>query len=111
MTVNQGLATLAFFGVAVNLVMFVTRVLHQDSPKAMNNVSIWIGTTYMFSLVGAFVSDSYWGRYKTCAVFQIAFLVVSTTSLINYHTYIIQLSIQPFQARKFWFNDMVYKAI
>ncbi|KAI4356653.1 hypothetical protein L6164_000658 [Bauhinia variegata] len=73
--VNQALATLAFFGVAVNLVLFLTRVLRQDNAAAANNVSKWTGTVYMFSLVGAFFSDSYWGRYLTCIIFQIFFIL------------------------------------
>ncbi|ONK58977.1 uncharacterized protein A4U43_C08F1700 [Asparagus officinalis] len=72
--VNQGLATLAFFGVAVNLVLFLTMVLHQNNADAASNVSKWTGTVYLFSLVGAFLSDSYWGRYKTCAIFQAIFV-------------------------------------
>lgn len=75
-TANQGLATLAFFGVGVNLVLFLTRVLHQDIAEAANNVSKWTGTVYIFSLIGAFMSDSYWGRYLTCAIFQIIFILV-----------------------------------
>lgn len=78
--VNQALATLAFFGVAVNLVLFLTRVLEQESATAANGVSKWTGTVYLCSLVGAFLSDSYWGRYATCAVFQLIFLLVS-----NFH--------------------------
>ncbi|XP_050236098.1 protein NRT1/ PTR FAMILY 7.2-like [Mercurialis annua] len=72
--VNQGLATLAFFGVGVNLVLFLTRVVGQDNAEAANNVSKWTGTVYIFSLLGAFLSDSYWGRYKTCAIFQAIFV-------------------------------------
>ncbi|KAL0331541.1 UNVERIFIED_CONTAM: protein NRT1/ PTR FAMILY 7.3 [Sesamum angustifolium] len=72
---NQGLATLAFFGVRVNLVLFLTRVLQQDNAGAANSVSKWTGTVYIFSLVGAFLSDSYWGRYKTCAIFQVIFVI------------------------------------
>ncbi|XP_030471142.1 protein NRT1/ PTR FAMILY 7.3 [Syzygium oleosum] len=72
---NQGLATLAFFGVGVNLVLFLTRVLGQSNADAANSVSKWTGTVYIFSLVGAFLSDSYWGRYKTCAVFQVIFVI------------------------------------
>ncbi|KAI3867984.1 hypothetical protein MKX03_035200 [Papaver bracteatum] len=78
--VNQGLATLAFFGVSVNLVLFLTRVLDQDSAEAANNISKWTGTVYLFSLVGAFLSDSYWGRYLTCAIFQFI-LVLGLVSL------------------------------
>ncbi|KAM3398226.1 hypothetical protein P3S68_001740 [Capsicum galapagoense] len=56
---DQGLATLAFFGVGVNLVLFLTRVMGQDNAEAANNVSKWTGTVYIFSLLGAFLSDSY----------------------------------------------------
>ncbi|KAL3516728.1 hypothetical protein ACH5RR_023630 [Cinchona calisaya] len=73
--VNQGLVTLAFFGVGVNMVLFLTRVMGQNNADAANNVSKWTGTVYVFSLLGAFLSDSYWGRYKTCAVFQATFVV------------------------------------
>jgi len=71
--VNQGLATLGFFGMGVNLVLFLTRVLQQGNASAANDVSKWTGTVYIFSLVGAFLSDAYWGRYRTCAVFQVIF--------------------------------------
>ena len=83
MTVNQGLATLAFFGVGVNLVLFLTRVLGQDNAAAANNVSKWTGTVYIFSLLGAFLSDSYWGRFKTCAIFQAIFVLVSSQKSLS----------------------------
>ncbi|XP_057436004.1 protein NRT1/ PTR FAMILY 7.3-like [Lotus japonicus] len=83
--VNQGLATLAFFGVGVNLVLFLTRVMGQDNADAANNVSKWTGTVYIFSLLGAFVSDSYLGRYMTCAIFQVIFVVgLASLSLTTY---------------------------
>ncbi|XP_047167454.1 protein NRT1/ PTR FAMILY 7.3-like [Vigna umbellata] len=82
---NQGLATLAFFGVGVNLVLFLTRVMGQNNADAANSVSKWTGTVYIFSLVGAFLSDSYWGRYKTCAVFQVIFVIgLVSLSLSSY---------------------------
>ncbi|GFY92069.1 nitrate transporter 1.5 [Actinidia rufa] len=83
--VNQGLATLAFFGVGVNLVLFLTRVIGQDNAEAANSVSKWTGTVYIFSLLGAFLSDSYWGRYKTCAIFQAIFVLgLVSLSLSSY---------------------------
>ncbi|KAM0007452.1 putative proton-dependent oligopeptide transporter family, MFS transporter superfamily [Helianthus debilis subsp. tardiflorus] len=68
---NQALATFAFFGVGVNLVLFLTRVMEQGNADAANTVSKWTGTVYLCSLLGAFLSDSYWGRYLTCMIFQI----------------------------------------
>ncbi|KAG9441147.1 hypothetical protein H6P81_017001 [Aristolochia fimbriata] len=73
--VNQGLAALAFFGLAVNMVLYLRRVLQQGNADAANTVSKWTGAVYMFSLVGAFLSDSYWGRYLTCLIFQIIFVL------------------------------------
>ncbi|XP_077235262.1 protein NRT1/ PTR FAMILY 7.3-like isoform X1 [Tasmannia lanceolata] len=90
--VNQGLATLAFFGVGVNLVLFLTRVLQQDNANAANNVSKWTGTVYLFSLVGAFVSDSYWGRYKTCAIFQAIFVLGLVMLSISSYLFLVKPS-------------------
>lgn len=76
-TANQALATLAFFGVGVNLVLFLTRVMGQDNASAANSVSKWTGTVYFCSLIGAFLSDSYWGRYLTCTFFQVILVLVN----------------------------------
>ncbi|KAI3928112.1 hypothetical protein MKW98_023713 [Papaver atlanticum] len=73
--VNQGLASVSFFGVNLTLVMLLTRVLDQDSATAANTVTNWIGTSYLFSFVGAFMSDSYFGRYLTCIIFQLTFVL------------------------------------
>lgn len=72
---NQGLVTLAFAGVEVNLVLFSKSVLRQTNAEAANTFSRWMGTTYCFSLLGAFLSDSYMGRYLTCTIFQLVFIV------------------------------------
>ncbi|XP_054825408.1 protein NRT1/ PTR FAMILY 7.3-like [Prosopis cineraria] len=87
---NQGLATLAFFGIGVNLVLFLTRVLGQNNADAANNVSKWTGTVYIFSLVGAFLSDSYWGRYKTCAVFQVIFVIGLVSLSLSSYAFLIR---------------------
>ena len=60
----------------MNLVLFLTRVLSQDNAGAANSVSKWTGTVYLCSLIGAFLSDSYWGRYLTCAIFQVILVLV-----------------------------------
>ncbi|XP_059633766.1 protein NRT1/ PTR FAMILY 7.3-like [Cornus florida] len=90
--VNQGLATLAFFGVGVNLVLFLTRVMGQDNAAAANNVSKWTGTVYIFSLLGAFLSDSYWGRYKTCAIFQAIFVVGLVSLSLSSYIFLVKPS-------------------
>ncbi|KAI5445624.1 hypothetical protein KIW84_013733 [Lathyrus oleraceus] len=73
--VNQGLIALAFSGVEANLVLFSKLVLKQTNVEAASIFSIWMGTTYFFSLIGAFLSDSYLGRYLTCIIFQLVFIL------------------------------------
>ncbi|XP_061355904.1 protein NRT1/ PTR FAMILY 7.3-like [Gastrolobium bilobum] len=73
--VNQGLVALAFTGVEVNLVLFAKLILRQTNAEAANTFTIWMGTTYFFSLIGAFLSDSYLGRYLTCIIFQVVFII------------------------------------
>jgi solute carrier family 15 (peptide/histidine transporter), member 3/4 len=40
-------------------------------------VSTWIGSCYLTPLIGAFLADTYWGRYKTMIVFLLLYIVVS----------------------------------
>ncbi|CAM0950683.1 unnamed protein product [Alopecurus aequalis] len=60
---------LAFFAISKNLVTYLTSVLHESNVDAARNVSTWIGTSFFTPLVGAFLADTYWGRYKTIVVF------------------------------------------
>lgn len=34
------------------------------------------GTCYIFPLLGAFLADSYWGRYATIIIFSIIYILV-----------------------------------
>jgi peptide/histidine transporter 3/4 len=68
---------LAFFAISKNLVTYLTSVLHETNVDAARNVSTWIGTTFFTPLVGAFLADTYWGRYKTIVVFLSVYAVVS----------------------------------
>lgn len=63
---------------SINLVTFMRVVMQLDNANAAKHVSNWSGTTYVFSIVGAIIADSYWGRYKSCIIFQLIFLAVST---------------------------------
>lgn len=90
--VNQGLSQLAFFGLAVNLVLFLRRVLDQGNAVAANNVSKWTGTVYLCSLIGAFLSDSYWGRYMACTIFQLILLLVINIYFFRTNDYLIRYS-------------------
>uniref|UniRef100_A0ACD5X2Y6 Uncharacterized protein n=1 Tax=Avena sativa TaxID=4498 RepID=A0ACD5X2Y6_AVESA len=60
---------LCFFAVARNRVTYLTTVLHESNAGAARSVSAWIGTCFFTPLLGAFLADTYWGRYSTIIVF------------------------------------------
>ncbi|KAL5699195.1 hypothetical protein ACHQM5_030134 [Ranunculus cassubicifolius] len=69
---------LAYYGIAKNLVTYLTRKLHQGNVSAARNVSSWQGTCYVAPLIGAILADSSWGRYKTIAVFSSIYFIGMT---------------------------------
>uniref|UniRef100_A0A453SGJ3 Major facilitator superfamily (MFS) profile domain-containing protein n=1 Tax=Aegilops tauschii subsp. strangulata TaxID=200361 RepID=A0A453SGJ3_AEGTS len=59
---------LCFFAVSKNLVTYLTTVLHESNVDAARNVSTWVGTCFITPVLGAFLADSFWGRYSTIAI-------------------------------------------
>ncbi|XP_045824159.1 protein NRT1/ PTR FAMILY 8.3-like isoform X1 [Trifolium pratense] len=79
---NECCERLAYYGIAKNLVTYLTRKLHEGNVSAARNVTTWQGTCYLTPLIGAILADSYWGRYWTIAVFSaIYFLGMCTLTL------------------------------
>ncbi|KAF0929674.1 hypothetical protein E2562_023027 [Oryza meyeriana var. granulata] len=60
---------MAYFVIARNLITFLTTVLHESKVDAARNVSAWVGACFFTPVVGAFLADTYWGRYWTIVVF------------------------------------------
>ncbi|XP_021732367.1 protein NRT1/ PTR FAMILY 5.6-like [Chenopodium quinoa] len=54
---------LSYFGIATNLITYMTKVMHQDLKTAANSVNIWTGVTTVMPLLGGFLADAYTGRY------------------------------------------------
>ncbi|XP_043698984.1 protein NRT1/ PTR FAMILY 5.6-like [Telopea speciosissima] len=72
---------LSYFGIATNLITYLTRVLHQDLTMAAKNVNYWAGVTTMMPLIGGFLADSYLGRFR--AVLFSSFIYLSGLSLLT----------------------------
>jgi solute carrier family 15 (peptide/histidine transporter), member 3/4 len=68
---------LASAGVGNNLIVYLTSVLHESNVDAAKHASTWTGTCFFTPLMGAFLADSYWGRYWTVVIFTSIFAVVS----------------------------------
>ncbi|XP_073134291.1 protein NRT1/ PTR FAMILY 6.3 [Henckelia pumila] len=58
-------------GIAVNLVTYLTGTMHLGNAAAANNVTNFLGTSFMLCLLGGFIADTFLGRYLTIAIFAI----------------------------------------
>lgn len=65
-------------GIAVNLVTYLTNTMHLGNAAAANTVTNFLGASFMLSLLGGFVADTFIGRYLTIAVFAAVQASVST---------------------------------
>ncbi|TVU31417.1 hypothetical protein EJB05_23101 [Eragrostis curvula] len=73
----------AFFAISKNLVTYLTGVLHESNVDAAKNVSAWIGSSFLTPLIGAFLADTYWGRYWTIVIFLSVYVVGMLTLTVS----------------------------
>ena len=66
---------LAYYGIATNIITYVTGVLGYTSSAASSAVMAWSGTCYFTPIIGAFLADAYMGRFKVILWFSSVFYV------------------------------------
>ncbi|KAF7807119.1 protein NRT1/ PTR FAMILY 5.2-like [Senna tora] len=65
---------MAYYGISSNLVLYLTRKLHQGTVTSANNVTNWVGTIWITPILGAYVADAHLGRYWTFVIASIIYL-------------------------------------
>ncbi|XP_031372241.1 protein NRT1/ PTR FAMILY 2.10-like isoform X1 [Punica granatum] len=84
---NETFEKLGTIGTASNLLVYLTSVFNMKSITATNLVNIFNGTINLATLVGAFLCDTYFGRYKTLGFASISsflgMLVLTLTAAIS----------------------------
>ncbi|KAK2417839.1 protein NRT1/ PTR FAMILY 5.2 [Trifolium repens] len=66
---------MAYYGISTNLVVYLTKKLHQGTVESSNNISNWGGSVWLMPLAGAYVADAYLGRYWTFIIASCIYLM------------------------------------
>ncbi|XVE96948.1 hypothetical protein REPUB_Repub02eG0268200 [Reevesia pubescens] len=66
---------LSYFGIATSLIIYLTKVIHQDLKTAARGVNYWAGVTTLMPLFGGFIADAYLGRFYTVLASSIVYLL------------------------------------
>ncbi|XP_031276963.1 protein NRT1/ PTR FAMILY 5.2-like isoform X1 [Pistacia vera] len=65
---------MAYYGIASNLVLYLTGKLREGTVKSSNNVTNWVGTVWMTPILGAYIADAFLGRYWTFVIASAIYL-------------------------------------
>uniref|UniRef100_M8BN65 Peptide transporter PTR2 n=1 Tax=Aegilops tauschii TaxID=37682 RepID=M8BN65_AEGTA len=66
---------LSYFGIATSLMIYLTKVLHQDMKVAAVNSQYWMSVTTLMPLLGGFLADAYLGRFRTVLLSTVVYLL------------------------------------
>ncbi|PIN10317.1 H+/oligopeptide symporter [Handroanthus impetiginosus] len=84
---NETFEKLGAIGTLSNLQVYLTTVFNMSRISATTLLNVFNGTTNIATLVGAYLSDTYFGRYKTLGFASIAsllgLLVVNLTAVFR----------------------------
>jgi peptide/histidine transporter 3/4 len=61
-----------------NMVIYMTRVMRYEPAFASVQLMLFEGTCYLTPILGAWLADSRWGRFKCILIFSIIYFVVGT---------------------------------
>ncbi|KAI9174244.1 hypothetical protein LWI28_014517 [Acer negundo] len=81
---NESFEKLASMSLVGNLTVYLQSKYHIGGVFVVNIVSIWSGSSNIASLAGAFISDTYFGRFRTLLYGSIASLLVIIKQIIRY---------------------------
>ncbi|XP_073120938.1 protein NRT1/ PTR FAMILY 5.10-like [Henckelia pumila] len=102
----------AYFGVSTNLISYLTGPLGQSTATAAASVNLWSGTGSMLPLLGAFVADSFLGRYRTIVLSSLLYILalgmLTVSALLDWQGVSMDKSQSPDQLQVLFFFVSLY---
>lgn len=84
---NETFEKLGTIGTLSNLLVYLTTVFHLSHIAAVNLINVFNGTSNFATILGAFICDTYLGRYSTLAISTLnsflGLLLISLTAAIK----------------------------
>ncbi|OVA16599.1 Proton-dependent oligopeptide transporter family [Macleaya cordata] len=79
------LENMGFVANMVSMVLYFMLVMHFDLAGSANTLTNFLGTTYLLSLIGGFISDTYLTRINTGLIFGLVEILALTMVTIQAH--------------------------
>ncbi|KAF5960465.1 hypothetical protein HYC85_001674 [Camellia sinensis] len=76
---------MAFVANMVSLVLYFSQEMHFDLAGSANTLTNLMGATFLLSIVGAFISDTYLDRFRTCLIFGLLEVLALVMMTIQAH--------------------------
>ncbi|WMV28662.1 hypothetical protein MTR67_022047 [Solanum verrucosum] len=73
--VNESCERVASFGLQPNMILYITKFYNMDAARASVLLNLWSALSNGLSIFGAFISDSYIGRFRAIAIGTISSLM------------------------------------
>lgn len=70
---NEACERYSYYGMRSILVIFLVQYLLLSKSQATADYHIFAGACYLFPLLGAYISDRFWGKYKTIITLSLVY--------------------------------------
>lgn len=72
---NEFAERFCYYGINAILAIYMTGTLHFGQARATSWQSLFKSAAYFFPLLGAIVSDVFWGKYRTIITFSVVYVL------------------------------------
>ncbi len=84
---NEACERFSYYGMKGILALYITSVLLKTEDDTTNIIALFSAVNYFMPLLGAWVADRYWGRYKTILLISLFYClghgVLATSDLVT----------------------------